>query len=210
MAEEDLFQGRRRDGHASYPGLGERPQQIVQGRRIDPAAQRTAVQLDVLEPGDRLQPWRPVQLRWAADGLLYTTLGGKLTVVEPRSLKSRTLAATALMTLAANGDVYYADGPDLIRVRDVTAPDAPAVTAPARPGRSADDTPEVSVRSEPGALIQLWNGDREVGRGTAGAGGSATVQAGPLAAGAYRLRVTATDAAGNRSEPAEVPLIVVA
>ncbi|NYE69517.1 Ig-like domain-containing protein [Microlunatus parietis] len=153
--------------------------------------------------------WRPIQLRWAADGLLYTTLGGNLTVVEPRSLKSRTLAATALMTLAANGDVYYADGPDLIRIRDITAPDAPTVSAPARPGPSADDTPEVSVRSEAGALIQLWNGDQEVGRDTAGSDGAATVVAGPLADGTYRLRVTATDAAGNRSQPADVPLIVV-
>lgn len=61
--------------------------------------------------------WRPIQLRWSADGLLYTTLGNRLTVVDPRTLKHRELAETELMTLSADGDIYYADGANLMRIR---------------------------------------------------------------------------------------------
>lgn len=151
--------------------------------------------------------WRPIQLRWGADGLLYTTLGGRLTVVEPETLESRTLAETALLTLAANGDLYYADGSDLVRIRDTTAPAAPTITEPTRPGPGADPA-RVGVRTEPGALVQLWRDGQEFARATADQDGAAVLELGPLGRGPHRFRVTATDAAGNRSPYREVPVII--
>ncbi|MGH3729090.1 MAG: hypothetical protein ACRDTU_10090 [Micromonosporaceae bacterium] len=62
--------------------------------------------------------WRPVALKFGSDGQLYTTLGTTLTVVDPKKLKYRKLADEAdIMTLGADGHVYYAAGTDLMRLR---------------------------------------------------------------------------------------------
>ncbi|MEC0244845.1 Ig-like domain-containing protein [Paenibacillus chitinolyticus] len=62
--------------------------------------------------------YRPFYLRWGQDGLLYTTLGRKLTVVEPVTLRSQTLAegTVNLMTLGLDGSVYYTQGSRLYRL----------------------------------------------------------------------------------------------
>ncbi|MFF2959824.1 hypothetical protein ACFVT1_13090 [Streptomyces sp. NPDC057963] len=52
--------------------------------------------------------WRPVYLRWGADGLLYTTLASKLTVVDPKTMDHVTLGdydeEVAFMTPARDAD----------------------------------------------------------------------------------------------------------
>lgn len=60
--------------------------------------------------------WRPIQIRWGEDGLMYTTLAGKITVIDPITLESETLAATELMTLGDDGNIYYADGPSVMKI----------------------------------------------------------------------------------------------
>lgn len=61
--------------------------------------------------------WRPIQMRWGDDGLLYTTLGRNLTVINPESLDHRVLAEkTELMTLGGDGYIYYAQGTELKRI----------------------------------------------------------------------------------------------
>ncbi|RDW20648.1 FIMAH domain-containing protein [Oceanobacillus chungangensis] len=58
--------------------------------------------------------WRPIHIRWGVDGLMYTTLAGKLTVVNPSTLELETLAETELMTIGDDGNIYYADGSDVM------------------------------------------------------------------------------------------------
>ncbi len=72
--------------------------------------------------------WRPIQIRWSDDGLMYTTLAGKVTVVDPESLTHETLETTVteLMTLGDDGNIYYAAKANLmkIEVTDYTTEDA--------------------------------------------------------------------------------------
>ncbi|GIP39854.1 hypothetical protein J31TS4_31340 [Paenibacillus sp. J31TS4] len=60
--------------------------------------------------------WRPVYIRWGSDGLMYTTLAGKLTVIDPSDLDSVALATTSLMTLGNDGNIYYAADTKLMKV----------------------------------------------------------------------------------------------
>lgn len=53
--------------------------------------------------------WRPVHIRWSEDGLMYTTLAGSLTIIDPVSLEHEVLAKTELMTIGNDGNIYYAD-----------------------------------------------------------------------------------------------------
>lgn len=57
--------------------------------------------------------WRPVQFHWK-EGYLYTTLGGRLSVVDPKTLNYNILAETELMTVNTNGDIYYANLDELV------------------------------------------------------------------------------------------------
>ncbi|WP_010677679.1 FIMAH domain-containing protein [Bacillus timonensis] len=60
--------------------------------------------------------WRPIHIRWSEDGLMYTTLAGKLTVIDPDSLEHETLAETELMTIGNDGNIYYADKANLMKI----------------------------------------------------------------------------------------------
>ncbi|MDQ1910273.1 carbohydrate binding domain-containing protein [Paenibacillus sp. GD4] len=62
--------------------------------------------------------YRPFYLKWGQDGLLYTTLGRKLTVVDPASLATKQLVdgTVNLMALGDDGSVYYALGAKLYRL----------------------------------------------------------------------------------------------
>lgn len=60
--------------------------------------------------------WRPVYIRLGQDGLLYTTLYSKLTVIDPDTLTSFELADTTLMTLGDDGNIYYSYGTSLMKI----------------------------------------------------------------------------------------------
>ncbi len=52
---------------------------------------------------------RPLYLRWGADGLLYTTAGYNIGVINPDTLNYRVLVSNcSLMTLDPYGDIWYA------------------------------------------------------------------------------------------------------
>ncbi|MCU6710666.1 cohesin domain-containing protein [Paenibacillus sp. J5C_2022] len=59
--------------------------------------------------------WRPIHTHWGEDGLLYTDLAGKLTVVDPNTMEHVTLpslgSAVTFMTIAKDADgqenIYY-------------------------------------------------------------------------------------------------------
>lgn len=61
--------------------------------------------------------WRPIHIRFSDDGLMYTTLAGKLTVIDSSTLEYETLASTELMTLGDDGAIYYANKSSLMRIQ---------------------------------------------------------------------------------------------
>ncbi|WP_273836250.1 FIMAH domain-containing protein [Guptibacillus sedimenti] len=62
--------------------------------------------------------WRPFYIRWDNQGLLYTTAGRKLTVIDPETLASKQLISGTvnLMDLDNEGNIYYASGADLYKM----------------------------------------------------------------------------------------------
>jgi hypothetical protein len=60
--------------------------------------------------------WRPIHIRWAEDGLMYTTLAGHLTAIDPETLESEALAEAELMTIGDDGNIYYADKYNLMKI----------------------------------------------------------------------------------------------
>ncbi|MBE7014050.1 MAG: hypothetical protein E7419_02445 [Ruminococcaceae bacterium] len=52
---------------------------------------------------------RPVYLKWGDDGLLYTTAGAHLSVINPETMTYKRLTRNvAIMSLDSNGDIWYA------------------------------------------------------------------------------------------------------
>ncbi len=66
----------------------------------------------VTNPGDdRGALARPLYLRWGADGLLYTTAGWNVTVINPDTMNYKVIVnSCSLMTLDPYGDIWYAKG----------------------------------------------------------------------------------------------------
>ncbi|WP_203335633.1 Ig-like domain-containing protein [Nocardioides limicola] len=88
---------------------------------------------------------------------------------------------------------------------DTTAPDV-AITAPVDGSVTSDPITEVSGTTEPGALVEVFIDGASVGTVTADGDGNWTlVLDEPLTAdGVYEFTATATDDAGNTSDPATV------
>ncbi len=53
--------------------------------------------------------WAHHPLRWSDDGLLYVLFNDKLTVIDPVTLESRTLATTSRFDLHTDGNLYLTD-----------------------------------------------------------------------------------------------------
>ncbi|MFD0961053.1 hypothetical protein [Paenibacillus chungangensis] len=62
--------------------------------------------------------WRPIYLRWGADGILYTSLGRRLIAIQPDTLEFQALNDDIVgnFTITNAGRLYYAKGSDLIRM----------------------------------------------------------------------------------------------
>ncbi len=56
--------------------------------------------------------WRPFYIRWGKDGMMYTTIGRKLSVFNPKTMNHKVLVegTVNLMDLDRKGNVYYAKG----------------------------------------------------------------------------------------------------
>ncbi|WP_052759565.1 dockerin type I domain-containing protein [Paenibacillus sp. DMB20] len=55
--------------------------------------------------------WNPIHLRWGQDGLLYTDLYGRITVLDVGTMKAvYTGPETGYMALGDDGHIYYAEG----------------------------------------------------------------------------------------------------
>jgi hypothetical protein len=100
---------------------------------------------------------------------------------------------------------------------DTTPPPAPTVTAPVSPVTMWGGTYTVKGSTELGALVKAWRDSNENGRIDAGEQVVASLQLNPYTnkwtlnvpcqTGRNLFLITATDAAGNQSAPAQVPLI---
>ncbi|MCE4226781.1 hemagglutinin [Methylobacterium sp. C25] len=91
---------------------------------------------------------------------------------------------------------------------DTTAPDAPVLTAPAGPTNQA--TPEIAGTAEAGSTVSIWDDANLLGTAVAGADGKFVVRlAHALPEGTADLTATATDAAGNVSNPSEILSVVI-
>ncbi len=86
-------------------------------------------------------------------------------------------------------------------------PDAPALAPGSDTGVSDNDgltndnTPTLTGQTEPGAVVDVFNGDVHLGSTTADADGNWSFTTPALNDGDHTLTVTATDADGNTSEP---------
>lgn len=60
--------------------------------------------------------WRPVYIRWGNDGMIYSTLAGKVTVIDPVSLDHTTLATSPHVTLGDDGNIYYTADTQLMKI----------------------------------------------------------------------------------------------
>ncbi|WP_243299396.1 FIMAH domain-containing protein [Bacillus litorisediminis] len=72
-----------------------------------------------LYPGvQRGSQWRPFFMRWSDEGLLYTTVGRRLTVIDPETMMSQQLIGDTvnLMDLDSEGNIYYAIGENLFKL----------------------------------------------------------------------------------------------
>ncbi|MFD0693251.1 hypothetical protein ACFQZT_04015 [Paenibacillus sp. GCM10027628] len=60
-------------------------------------------------PSLSFSQWAHHPLRWSEDGLLYVLFNSKLTVIDPQTLESRTLADTSRFDLGMDGNLYFTD-----------------------------------------------------------------------------------------------------
>jgi hypothetical protein len=141
-------------------------------------------------------------------GTTIVGANGSWTLTPTSPLADGTHELTATQTDAA-GNVSPASAPITV-VIETSAP-APAITGltPAESGGRTDDaTPTVMGTGEPGAVVTLYDGTREIGTVTVGANGTWSLPiTSPLSDGAHSLTATQTDPAGNLSPPS-APLAV--
>lgn len=114
-------------------------------------------------------------------------------------------ANQASTRFALSVDTVAPEKPDSIIAID----DQGAITGPILNGVTDDATPTFQGKAEPGALITLRDGDQILGTTTAAEDGSWSFVPASLKDGEHAISVTATDRAGNVSEPSDVLLIKV-
>lgn len=84
---------------------------------LDPKTRKVVTQKNIYPDVSNYGKWRPVYLEWGQDGLLYLNLVGRLTVVDPQTLNHLQLPAqSGLLTLGDDGNIYFANGPELKRI----------------------------------------------------------------------------------------------
>jgi hypothetical protein len=75
---------------------------------MDPAT-KAIVKSTLFKNGATGSTWRPFNMKWGDDGLLYTTIGRYLVVFDPETLQYKQLVNgyVSLFTLADDGSIYY-------------------------------------------------------------------------------------------------------
>ncbi|MDC3423124.1 carbohydrate binding domain-containing protein [Aquibacillus sp. 3ASR75-11] len=85
---------------------------------MDPETREIVKSVELYEGVSGGSRWRPFFIRWDKQGLMYTTAGRKLTVIDPETLANKELlpGAVHLMDVDQEGNIYYADGADLYKL----------------------------------------------------------------------------------------------
>jgi WD40 repeat protein len=85
---------------------------------MDPDSKEIIKQKEFYTGVHRGSQWRPFFMRWDEEGMLYTTVGRKLTVIDPETMMSKQLIGETvnLMDIDKEGNIYYADGADLMKL----------------------------------------------------------------------------------------------
>lgn len=85
---------------------------------MDPIDKEIIKSTELYHGNHRGSGWRPFYLRWDEKGLLYTTAGRQLTVINPDSMQSKQVISDPvnLMDLDSDGNVYYASGADILKL----------------------------------------------------------------------------------------------
>ncbi|MFC4025062.1 FIMAH domain-containing protein [Oceanobacillus longus] len=85
---------------------------------MDPVTKEIVKSTEIYSGVHRGSQWRPFFMRWDDHGLLYTTAGRKLTVIDPETMASKQLVGDTvnLMDLDNEGNIYYASGADLYKL----------------------------------------------------------------------------------------------
>ncbi|SFS65119.1 Ig-like domain-containing protein [Saccharopolyspora flava] len=122
-------------------------------------------------------------------------------VAQPFPDGPHTITATAT---DAAGNTSQPSDPVTFTV-DTTPPGAPTITGPGNGSLTGDSTPTVSGTAEPGSTVTVTDDQgNELGTTTADADGNWVVEVGqPLLDGPHTITATATDTAGNTSQPSD-------
>ncbi len=84
---------------------------------IDPESFQIVRYRNVYPDVTRYGRWRPVHLRWGSDGLLYSDIAGRITVIDPETLESLDLGVrSGLMALDREDNLYYVRGSRLMMI----------------------------------------------------------------------------------------------
>ncbi|WP_226675814.1 FIMAH domain-containing protein [Rossellomorea aquimaris] len=85
---------------------------------MDPDSKEIVKQKEFYTGVHRGSQWRPFFLRWDDQGMLYTTVARKLTVIDPETMMSKQIIGDTvnLMDIDQEGNIYYAAGADLMKL----------------------------------------------------------------------------------------------
>ncbi|WP_051265817.1 Ig-like domain-containing protein [Nakamurella lactea] len=93
---------------------------------------------------------------------------------------------------------------------DLSAPAAPVITSPTDGATTDDTTPDISGTAEPGSEVEVFIDGYPIGTVTADDQGGWTLTVPePLPDGDYEISATATDPAGNSSDPSDPVMFTV-
>jgi len=138
------------------------------------------------------------------DGTLIGTTDvgtdGNWTLTPTQDLAEGDHTVTATQTDPAGNTSGESDPVDF--TIDTTAPEPPVITSPADGAVTGDATPDITGTGTPGDTITVIIDGTEVGETTVGDDGTWTfTPTTPLADGDHTITATATDPAGNTSDP---------
>ena len=140
---------------------------------MDPDTREIVKHINIYPEVTNYGKWRPVYQRWGQNGMLYSNVGGKLTIINPQTLEFRKLADDVLIfTLDNDDNIYFAQGtrlkmlpkatsqlqlnvPAEINVGDVKPYSVKAVVD----GALKDVTAEARLAVDPGDVLAVQDGE---------------------------------------------------
>ncbi|MGK0544961.1 Ig-like domain-containing protein, partial [Halomonas cupida] len=185
---------------------------------VEVTVDTTAPDVPTLNPSDgtvisgSAEPGSTINVDLDGDGTVDLTIVADETTGEWSAEPSSPLVDASIVTVTAT-DAAGNTSPEASLTVDAAAPATPSiaevaddeggVTGALTSSDSTDDTsPTLSGTAEAGSTVTIFDGDTELGTVEANGSGNWTfTPTTPLAEGSHSLTVTATDPAGNTSEP---------